>query len=82
MSVIGYITQCQNCDVRMLVTAEARDMRHCPPCLNDLIIEAIDTAEAKEAAESQPYDPPLLPWERELLGRNDDDDYPLGEVSI
>ena len=28
----------------------------------------------------QPYTETLLPWELELLGRNDDDDYPIGQV--
>lgn len=66
----------------MLVTAEARDMRHCPPCLTQAILEAIgdedDTPDPPPVRE--PYDSPLLPWERELLGLNDDDDYPIGQV--
>lgn len=44
MSVIGYICQCDCCNAKMLVTAEARDMKFCPECLNDFIMDAIDDA--------------------------------------
>lgn len=82
MSVIGYFIACARCEIKMIVTVAARDSRHCPDCLTELILEAI---EAEDQAPQpppfhQPYDTPLLPWERELLGRNDDDDYPIGQV--
>ena len=80
MSVIGYFITCGRCDIKMIVTVEARDCRHCPDCLTELILEAIeDEAETPEPVR-QPYESPLLPWELELLSRNDDDDYPIGQV--
>lgn len=41
MSVIGYIRQCDLCNAKMLVTAEAKHMKFCPDCLEDFIDEAI-----------------------------------------
>lgn len=80
MSVIGYFISCTRCEIKMIVTVEAKHSRHCPECLNDLILEAIDSIDDEPEPPRQPYTEPLLPWERELLGRNDDDDYPIGQV--
>lgn len=44
MSVIGYLITCETCEVKLFVTVEARHTRHCPDCLNDMILEAIDRA--------------------------------------
>lgn len=75
MSVIGYLIQCEVCSVRMIVTADAKYSKLCPECFSDRLLEAIE-----EDDEHSPYTSPLLPWELELLGRNDDDDYPIGQV--
>lgn len=79
MSVIGYFITCARCEVKMIVTVEARDTRHCPDCLNEILMEAIES-DLDDPVPYQPYETSLLPWEVELLGRNDDDDYPIGEV--
>ena len=78
MSVIGYFVICGRCEIKMIVTVEARDSKHCPECLTELILEAIE-ADDEEPQPRQPYTETLLPWELELLGRNDDD-YPIGQV--
>lgn len=44
MSVIGYIRQCDLCNAKMLVTAEAKEMKFCPECLDEFIQDAIDDA--------------------------------------
>lgn len=80
MSVIGYLIACNRCEIKMIVTVEARDSKHCPQCLTDLILEAIEALKDEEPQPRQPYAETLLPWEIELLGRNDDDDYPIGQV--
>ena len=82
MSVIGYFVICGRCEIKMIVTVEAKDSRHCPDCLTELILEAIEAEDAAPLPEGcwAPYTETLLPWEQELLGRNDDDDYPIGQV--
>ena len=85
MSVIGYLITCGRCEARMVVTAEAKHAKHCPDCLTQMLLEAIDQIDDSQPGPPQvhqPYDPPLLPWELELLGRADDDDYPIGEVQL
>ena len=85
MSVIGYFVICGRCEIKMIVTVEARDSKHCPECLTELILEAIEAEDA--APQPDPVRQPmqtlralLEDWEQELLGRNDDDDYPIGQV--
>jgi PHP family Zn ribbon phosphoesterase len=82
MSVIGYMISCQRCEARMLVTSEAKHTQHCPDCLTEAVLQAIESAEVEDSQRKPdnagPYES-LLPWELELLGRNDDD-YPIGEV--
>lgn len=55
MSVIGYLRQCQRCDVRMLVTADAKDMRHCPDCLTAEVMEIIERRQAAVAGADEEY---------------------------
>ncbi len=45
MSVIGYLITCGTCEAKMIVTVEARHMKHCPDCLEAMILEAIDRAD-------------------------------------
>jgi hypothetical protein len=44
MSVIGYFLQCDLCNVKMLVTVEAKHSKFCPDCLEEFIRDAIDDA--------------------------------------
>jgi hypothetical protein len=48
MSVIGYVLTCDMCEVRMLVTTDARDSKLCPDCLDDYVQAAIDKAQADD----------------------------------
>lgn len=42
MSVIGYIVTCGRCEARMLLTAEGKHTKHCPDCLKEMLLEAIE----------------------------------------
>jgi phage FluMu protein Com len=44
MSVIGYIIRCDLCNAKLLVTADAKDSKFCPDCLDQYIQEAIADA--------------------------------------
>ena len=85
MSVIGYSVTCGRCEAKMLVSVDDKHLRHCPDCLAQLLHEAIESEDA--APQPDPVREPmqtlralLEDWEQELLGRNDDDDYPIGQV--
>lgn len=39
MTVIAYLRQCEACGVRMIVTAADRDVRLCPPCVEDAVLD-------------------------------------------
>lgn len=42
MSVIGYLITCGQCEIKMVVTAEARHSRMCPDCLREYVLDAVD----------------------------------------
>ena len=44
MSVIGYIIRCDMCNAKMLVTADYKDAKFCPDCLDHFIADAINDA--------------------------------------
>ena len=44
MSVIGWIIRCDLCNAKILVTADAKDSKFCPDCLDCYIQEAIEDA--------------------------------------
>lgn len=58
MSVIGYIRQCDLCNAKMLVTADAKNIKFCPECLEEFLHDAIH-----DAIEDQP-DGDFLPPEQ------------------
>ena len=53
MSVIGYILVCDMCNAKMLVTADAKDGKFCPDCLDEFIADAIN-----DAADDDDHIPP------------------------
>jgi rRNA maturation endonuclease Nob1 len=44
MSVIGYVVQCDACNARMLVTADYKNAKFCPECLDEFVKDAIEQA--------------------------------------
>lgn len=54
MSVIGYLITCGRCEVKLVVTVEARHTKHCPDCLNDMILEAIERVQDDSDDEDYP----------------------------
>jgi hypothetical protein len=57
VSVIGYIIRCDMCNAKMLVTADYKAAKFCPPCLDQFIADTIDEV-AGDAADDDDHIPP------------------------